>query len=149
MNKEFLDTELLRSFFLVWSIYEAKCFNGFVRIKELKSFVDKIEKSIDPDNIENEAEYFHKRYQEGKLYKNLIFGNKYDNPECRRIIEKRYADLTIKEKLYLLAFVTYRYRNYIFKGIQSWLQVKDQIEKCISILQTFISAYLNCQADND
>ena len=141
--QKLLENELSRYFLIVWSIYEAKCFNGFVQIKKMKQFVDKIEKSIDPKIINDDAKYFHKRYGDKEKYRHLIY--KGDNSKFREIINKKYSDLTVNEKIYLLAFVTYRYRNNIFhgsKGIESWLRFDEQIKKCIQILQIFISAKL-------
>ncbi len=143
--QKLLDNELARYFLIVWSIYEAKCFDGFVKIEKMKQFVDKIEKSIDPKSIDNDSEYFHKRYRDKDKYRNLIYKEKYDSEKFRKIIDKEYSDLTINEKIYLLAFVTYRYRNNIFhgsKGLESWLTFDEQIKKCIQILQVFINSEL-------
>jgi len=141
--KKLLDNELARYFLIVWSIYEAKCFKGFVKMGKMEQFVNKIEKSIDIESINTDSEYFHKRYGNKDKYRNLIFSKKHDSKKFREIIDKEYSELTINEKIYLLAFVTYRYRNNIFhgsKGIETWLTFNEQIKKCINILQLFINS---------
>ncbi len=143
--QKLLDNELARYFLIVWSIYEAKCFDGYVKFNKLKGFVDRIEKSIEPESINNTTKYFHCRYQDKQNYRHLIHGKDWDCPNFDKIIGKDYENLTINEKIYMLAFVTYRYRNNIFHGskkIASWLKFDEQIKKCIEILQIFIDASL-------
>lgn len=141
-TNKLLDNELARYFLIVWSIYEAKCFKGFVKVKKFNEFVKGIVWTIDANRINDSAEYFHKRYQDDKRYQNLIHGKNRDF-SFDEILKKRYADLTVEEKIFLLTFVTYRYRNNIFhgnKGISSWLKYDKQIKKCIYVLQVFINA---------
>ena len=136
-TKKLLDNELSRYFLIVWSIYEAKCFRG-----KFNEFVKGIIGTIDANRINDSAEYFHKRYQDKKKYQNLIHGKNGD-PTFDEILKKQYADLTVEKKIFLLTFVTYRYRNNIFhgnKGISSWLKYDKQIKKCIYVLQEFINA---------
>lgn len=48
-----------------------------------------------------------------------------------------YKKITSEDKLALMFYVVYRYRNNIFhenKGIMSWTQDTEQIEKCISFM---------------
>ena len=141
-TNKLLDNELSRYFLIVWSIYEAKCFGGFVKVDKFNEFVKGIIGTIDANRINDSAEYFHKRYQDKKKYQNLIH-SKNGNPRFDEILKKAYTDLTVEEKIFLLTFVTYRYRNNIFhgnKGISSWLKYDKQIKKCIYVLQEFINA---------
>lgn len=142
-TNKLLDNELARYFLIVWSIYEAKCFKGFVKDdKRLNEFAKRMVGTIESNRINDSAEYFHKRYQDKKKYKNLIYG-KNGNPRFDEILKKGYTNLTVEEKIFLLTFVTYRYRNNIFhgnKGISSWLKYGKQIKKCIYVLQVFINA---------
>ena len=141
-TKKLLDNELSRYFLIVWSIYEAKCFRGFVKVDKFNEFVKGIIGTIDANRINDSAEYFHKRYQDPKKYQNLMHG-KNRNSSFDEILKKEYADLMVEQKIFLLTFVTYRYRNNIFhgnKGISSWLEFDKQIKKCIYVLQEFINA---------
>jgi len=141
-TNELLDNELSRYFLIVWSIYEAKCFEGFVKEHKLNGFAKRMVGTIYSNRINNSAEYFHKRYQDKKKYQNLIH-SKNGNPRFNEILKKGYTNLTVEEKIFLLTFVTYRYRNNIFhgnKGISSWLKFDEQIKKCIYVLQEFINA---------
>lgn len=140
-TNKLLNNELARYFLIIWSIYEAKCFKGFVKVDKFNDFVEGIVGIIDTSRINDSAKYFHKRYQYNKKYQNLIHKNR-----CSRfseILKKEYTDLTVEKKIFLLTFVTYRYRNNIFhgnKGISSWLEYDEQIKKCIYVLQEFINA---------
>jgi len=141
-TNKLLDNELARYFLIVWSIYEAKCFKGFVKDYKLNEFAKRMVGTIDSNGINDSAEYFHKRYQDKKKYQNLIHG-KNGNPRFDEILKKGYTNLTVEEKFFLLTFVTYRYRNNIFhgnKGISSWLRYDEQIKKCIYVLQVFINS---------
>ncbi len=141
-TKELLDNEMVRYFLIVWSIYEAKCFKGFVKVDKFNEFAKRIAERIDANRINDSAEYFHKRYQDKKKYQNLMHG-KNQNSSFDKILKKAYTNLTVEEKIFLLTFVTYRYRNNIFhgsKGISFWLKYDEQIKKCIYVLQEFINA---------
>ncbi|MHC4147428.1 MAG: hypothetical protein ACYSUD_21985 [Planctomycetota bacterium] len=138
-----LENELARYFLIVWSICEAKCFDGYAKPGKLHKFAKENAKTIEAKRINNNAEYFHKRYQDKEKYSNLIHDRK--NASFKKILEKEYLDVAIEENIFLLAFVAYRYRNNIFhgnKGISSWLKFEKQIEKCIDVLQVFIDASL-------
>jgi len=59
----------------------------------------------------------------------------------KKILTKDISNLKPDEVIFFLVLVVYRYRNNIFhgnKGVESWLQFKDQIEYCIRIMQILI-----------
>ena len=143
--QKLLDNETSRYFLIVWSIFEFKCF-GFITPGKIKDYSSKNYFQTKENEIEEYSQFFHERYQDKKKYINLIFDEKYDNKEFKNTITKAYKDLEKKDKIFLLLFVVYRYRNNIFhgtKGISSWLKFKVEIEKCISLMQLFIDNYKN------
>jgi hypothetical protein len=136
-----LKDELATKFFITWSIFEARCYNGFAKVSMIKKFVEDIESNIPQSTIEVDTKYFHNRYQDKNNYRHLIYDKNNDDPTFKGITEKEYATLSLYEKLYLLSFVIYRYRNNIFHGnkrIESWLKFRNEIQKCITIMQLFL-----------
>lgn len=137
-----LKDKVATNFFIIWPIFESKCFNGFIKVSMIQKFVDDIESKIPQKIIEDNAKYFHNRYQNKEKYRHLIYNNN-DDPTFNGIISKEYSALSFNEKLYLLAFVIYRYRNNIFHGnkrVESWLNFKTEIQKCITIMQLFLDS---------
>ena len=135
--------EVATNFFITWSIFEPECYNGFANIGMIKQFVEDIESNISQNVIEDDTKYFHIRYQDKDNYRHLIFENKNDNQTFKEIIEKSYEELSFKDKLFLLLFVIYRYRNNIYHGnkrIESWLKYKIQIQKCTALMQIFLDS---------
>ena len=58
------------------------------------------------------------------------------------LIKKSFTELSTADKLFFLVFVVYRYRNNIFhgnKGVQSWLQYRDQIRRCTQVMQALVT----------
>lgn len=137
--RKLLNHELARYFLIVWSIYEAKCFGGYVKKSKLATFAEGKQDKLKDEFVDEQAHYFHKRYQCSKKRINLIHKN---SDVCfNDIIDSDFGELTKSKKVYLLVFVTYRYRNNIFhgnKGVSSWIKYHEQIERCIAIVQHLI-----------
>ena len=135
-----LKDEQATTYLLVWSIFEQDIFNGYMRINEIQTVSGKFENyyvNLDVDDI---AQKFHSRYQDNNNYRHLV--HKQDNANFRSIIGKQFEDVTEKEKLTMLFFVAYRYRNNIFHGnknVKAWTCYTEQIQDCI----TFITAIID------
>lgn len=118
----------------MWSIFEQQLFNGFLKFRDLKTYSnDHLEKWNDA--LENEFQYFHDRYQDKKTFRNLLHKDNYE--EITNIIISEKSKITNNQKMLFLLYVVYRYRNNIFhgtKGVESWIQFKPQIEKCVDIM---------------
>jgi hypothetical protein len=128
-------------FLISWSIFESDCFSGFCKLDEIKSYSVKLVESAKyrTGSISRYVEHFHERYQQNKLYKNLMHKQKCKNAEI--ILSKKINDLEENEKVFLLVLVVYRYRNNIFhgnKGVSSWLAYKEQIKMCCEVMHHFI-----------
>ncbi len=52
-------------FLVAWSIFEAKCFAGFVKVGELDAFAMRIvgTEGFDSSSVRDAAHHFHRRYQ--------------------------------------------------------------------------------------
>lgn len=142
-------------FLIAWSIFESRLFskqrNGksSVNAETICEFSKIIANKgkFEVASICEHAMYFHARYQCSKNFRHLMFEkSKKGNSEKLSIIEKilkhNAEELTSEQKIYLCAFVAFRYRNNIFHGnkaVDSWLEFEEQICHCIAIMQKFIS----------
>lgn len=139
--KRLIEDQLAIRFLIVWSIFEAKCFDGFVKSKDLEKFSNRIvAEGLDISPIDRHVNYFHVRYQDKQLYSKLMHRDKL--PRLEHLLTSQSEDLIPVERVYLVAAVVYRYRNNIFhgnKGVQSWLKFGEQIGRCTEVMQCFVS----------
>lgn len=129
-------------FLIAWSLFETSCFGGFAKVEKLEIFAKDLTdaKWFQPSVLTDAANHFHERYQDKKLYRNLM--HKQKSPCIDLIRQKDFESLSADEVVFFVIFVVYRYRNNIFhgnKGVQSWLKFKHQIKLCIKIMQTLIT----------
>ena len=155
LHERELDVQRLMSeptalqFLIAWSLYESKCFKGFLQAKNLRTEVDAFtETGFPSDRIAAQLSHFHERYRGSKGAKaleNLVHGK--STPEAvandfKRCLSLPPAALSVNDQVFVVAFVVYRYRNNMFhgnKGVESWLRFKPQIELCITAMQSFIT----------
>lgn len=138
---DLLDDESALQFLITWSIFESKCFHGRLKVGSIKYYADATAPSINSSALQDDAEYFHSRYQNGIFFKNLIHESSIDSG-MPALIKKSFTELSTADKLFFLVFVVYRYRNNIFhgnKGVQSWLQYRDQIRRCTQVMQALVT----------
>lgn len=128
-------------FLIAWALYEAKCFDGFVKIGLLDSFAARVlAEGYDPAKISTGVEYFHNRYQDVQLYDHLM--HRQSSGRMRKILTQECRSLSSEDRIFLATLVTYRFRNNMFhgnKGVQSWLQYSEQIRLCTEMIQDFVS----------
>ena len=134
-----LKDEKATSYLLTWSIFEQEIFNGFMETSKIKSIAKKLAKHYSDLDVEVIARDFHSRYQDANNYRHLI--HKKDNSDFKLIIRKAFDDISESEKLELLFFVAYRYRNNIFHGnkkVEAWTKYTKQIGDCIIFITKII-----------
>lgn len=129
-------------FLIAWSLFETSCFGGFAKVEDFDDFARDLvsTKGYQPSELMVAANHFHERYQDKKLYRNLM--HKQKSPCIALIRQKDVGSLSADEIVFFVIFVVYRYRNNIFhgnKGVQSWLKFKHQIKLCINVMQTLIT----------
>jgi hypothetical protein len=130
-------------FLLTWTLFESKCFNGYVQEKEIKKYANRIadESELQFHELRDIAKYFHDRYQDKKLLRNLLH-QKQAEP-LKALLEKPMTSLAKSEIIYFVVFVLYRFRNNMFhgnKGIESWLRFKEQIDRCTKVMQVCVAS---------
>ncbi len=128
-------------FLITWSLFESKCFAGFVTKIGIEPFAKRLnDERFDSDLIAPHAAHFHARYQDPDRYRNLMHGqtsNKLDT-----VIRSPKDQMVAEDLIFLVAFVVYRFRNNMFHGnkrVQSWLGYREQIGLCTDAMQIFIS----------
>lgn len=137
--KKAISNEKATTYLIVWSIFEPSISNGFVKLKDIKEIAQKYSDSYLSLNIDSITKKFHDRYQDNKKFSNLIHNQ--SNSSITKILSKQYSDLKDSEKMELLLFVVYRYRNNIFhgnKGVLSWQHYTEQIEDCLAFMTKMI-----------
>lgn len=143
--EKFLKNSFAVEFLVTWTIFESKLFGGYLRKDGIKPFCEKIGDYLDSClELSKTARYFHTRFQDDERRKNLLYKDK--DEKFLAYLGKEFEELELDERLYVLIFSTFRYRNNIFhgnKGVTSWLQYSCQIEKCTKVMQSLVNAYEN------
>lgn len=143
-----LEDKFAIKFLITWSIFESSCFDGFLRYDEIIKFSKKESALAHAESsakeLDAQVQFFHERYQNKSIYKNLLHKNQCDKNKpiyMDDLLGRSHESLEIHDKIFLVTFVVYRYRNNIFhgnKGIESWLKFSECIERCTKIMQIFI-----------
>lgn len=145
--KEVLEDDLALQFLISWSLLESKCFEGFAKSEKFSGFAKYMSKSERADNLTGSAEHFYKRYQNKVLFGNLMHPKNGKDPrsidrKLTKIIDSESFDsVSFEQKVYLIIWVVFRYRNNIFHGnknVESWLDYKTEISECIKCMQVFV-----------
>lgn len=123
-------------FLLMWSLFESKCFSGFLSTNQIEEKEIKLEK-CNIDLLNKHFIYFHNRYRNSsKYYHNLKHGTK-ELVFINELLDKENSDIDTLSKAKFLIYVVYRYRNNMFhgnKGIESWIGFKEEIIRCVEIM---------------
>ena len=137
-------------FLMAWSLLESKCFEGFVRADSLRSYANRIvSENMDGCTFKSEVlgdtvSHFHERYQHKEKVRHLLHDDKPPKGatlEFANCLTKDEQELDEGDKVFLVLFVIYRYRNNMFhgnKGIDSWLKYKPQIQRCTLAIQELV-----------
>jgi hypothetical protein len=128
-------------FLIVWSLFESKCFEGFARINRIPAFSEQlVAETFDSSRIEAALAHFHMRYQVKERYRQLMH-----RQHCERmdtLVQRQLESFSEEDRVFFVALVAYRFRNNMFhgnKGVQSWLQYREQIALCTGALERFVS----------
>jgi hypothetical protein len=128
-------------FLIAWSLFESKCFGGYVQTSKFDSYVaDTINSGFDVSTLSTNVEHFHARYQDKERFKHLMHTQ--SSSRLSQALSFPAEDLSAEECLHLLVFVAYRFRNNIFhgnKGVDTWLGYSEQIRRCTELLQACVS----------
>lgn len=130
-----LNEEKATTYLLVWSIFEQKVFNGFVKKADLQEKAKELSANYSSLGLDDIIRKFHKRYQNKDNFRHLKHDEKGKSIEDQLIRE--FDAITNEEKLHIALYVVYRYRNNIFhgnKGVLSWVHYTEQINDCIIVM---------------
>lgn len=140
--RRLLDDKRALHFPMAWSLFESKCFGGFVKADQIRQFAEKVATGAEfiDDKLVRASIHFHNRYQDKGRLQNLLHGQRC--VELTAALAKLHSTLTKAEMVFLAVFVTYRFRNNMFhgnKGVDSWLKFGEQISLCTDVLQSLVS----------
>ena len=130
-------------FLIAWSLFESNCFDGFLKVSTFEKFSEKFVTTpgFSKENFLEAVAHFHIRYyKDSKHYKRLMHGQ--TSFAMSVILDKKLVELRESDMIFMLVFVVYRFRNNIFhgnKGVASWLEYEEQINWCLTVMQSLIS----------
>jgi hypothetical protein len=140
-TRRLLDNPAAQEFLIAWSLFESKCFDGYVKIDRIESFAQRIiEEGADACSPGDALIHFHQRYQDNERYRQLMHGQ--SSPKMEALVGKPIESFQGWERFFFLAVVAYRFRNNMFhgnKGVPSWLNYAKQIQLCTTTIAHCIS----------
>ncbi len=125
-------------FLIVWTLFEQKSFNGFIKKSDIIPFAKKHASILSP-LFQKHANHFHNRFQDSTMYRHLRHNDTL--VEIDTILAKNFSLLNDEDKVTLTLYTLYRYRNNIFhgnKGVLSWMSYKEQINLCANAMTIII-----------
>jgi hypothetical protein len=144
-RRQLTTSRLAERFLIVWHLFEVMCFDRNCTQRNLR---DRSKRYAPALNLELDQDFlhFHARYQDAEKLRHLL-----NEPESKTvghtrgdvtsILRIKAEDVPDEDRVYLLIAVVNRYRNNMFhgnKGLHSWLNYKEQIERCIRCMQRFV-----------
>ena len=145
---DFLHSENAIIFFILWTIFEGHITSDGIKNPLLKTICKEYEPYYDNLQCENITSYFYDRYQDKTNLRHLVHNKGGESGQLfTEYLSLDYSTLNNEQKLLIILFTVFRYRNNIFhgsKGVESWSKYKNQIEKCIMFMQKMI----DCQIQN-
>lgn len=149
-----LDDPAALRFLIAWSTFESKACRGEIYFRTLPALAQEFASKVETGRGEfsRAASHFHARYQDDRRYSNLLHDQKDSDVtrEFDRILTTSVDILSDEELIFFLLVVIYRFRNNIFhgnKGVESWLQYREQIWLCIGVMQLLIGSCTAGEAD--
>lgn len=145
--RRLLADETAIHFLLSWALFESKCFEGYLKARKLKPFIEKLPAQSEKldRTILDAARHFHERYQDNRRLRHLAPEARTPDwmvKELKEMLGVAFEDLEQRQLRILTVYVVYRFRNNMFhgaKGVDSWLQYTKQIRLCVAAMQSFIS----------
>lgn len=143
---ETVQNQVATVFLLIWPILETKIFNGNMSPKKVKSVANIVQAEIKEDDFDDMARHFYERYQDKYKYRRLYVTESRRWDEIDKILKEPFEAITKEEKIFLLIYVVYRYRNNIFHGtktIREWHIFETEIDICIRFMVLLGNSYDN------
>ncbi|MEX8506652.1 hypothetical protein [Leptothrix ochracea] len=139
-----LDDKVALYFLMTWTLFESKCFSGFMQASAINKFSERIVRNekFDVAPLVPSARCFHERYQDSERLTHLLHDRARRPADLMQCLSTPFEELAPEKVVYFVVFVVFRYRNNMFHGnkrIQSWLRFSEQIALCTMAMQAFIS----------
>lgn len=137
--EDMLKNENATTYLLIWPVFEQMLFGGFMKKGDIQPVAQKYAPYYQELGVDVYVQHFHNRYQDHTRFRHLKHSDNY--PCVDKMLAQNITDLTDEEKLTLVIYVVYRYRNNIFhgnKGIESWSCYTTQIEMCLNFMMSIL-----------
>ena len=136
--RDMLHNQVAVLYLLIWPIMEQRYFSGFLMSNQISDAACKLAPFYCED-LKNDLDEiimkFFNRYKNNRQHCRALKLDKTMKPEFNKILSKnKFVDLQPADKIKLLLFVIYRYRNNIFHGnkdIRKWASFDEQIKDCL------------------
>lgn len=132
---ETVKNQMATVFLLIWPILETKVFNNDMSHRQITDISNLVKDELSDIELDMVSRHFYDRYQDKNKYRKLVAGR--DWTKIERVLDKPYNRIYKDEKIALMIFVVYRYRNNIFHGIKSikeWKNFSEEIQLCIRFM---------------
>jgi hypothetical protein len=135
------DLEQVKLFTLLWNIFENELFNTHFSATKLRAWVDG--NQFDINLFEEDFNYFRERYTQEEYRFNILFPTRQGRENERGIVFNFLTNETtsIRNKIYSLGMICYRFRNNLFHGNKQVEELPTQIENFIrvnNVLRNFL-----------
>lgn len=113
--RRLLNDQTALHFLIAWSLFESKCFSGFIKIDRIEAFArNAVADGFDSGSIRDAATHFHARYQDGDRYRQLMHSQKC--PRMDALLQRKVQTFSPEESLFFVTLIVYRFRNNMFHG---------------------------------
>ena len=146
------DIEQVRDFTLLWNLFEDIFCDKFCKTDKIISLLSKnrievLEQNTINSKINSIFDYFMDRYKDNEKLEKLNFNKKNHERDIKNKIQnKEVINLDFEEKIQIILFIIYRYRNNLFHGEKDMRYISYQnenFENANDFLMLFIE---NCKS---
>src|SRR5688572_13679465 len=98
--RQLLANETAVQFLITWSIFEAKQFDGYMKMEKIDPFCERIvSQKFNMTPIDDIARYFHDRYGNDDLYQQLM--HKQKSPQMKALLQKDFDSLPDDKRIFI------------------------------------------------
>ena len=136
--RDMLHNQVAVLYLLIWPIMEQIYFSGFLKVNQISDAARKLApfycEDLKNDLDEIILRFFDRYRNKNQHYRDLHVDRMMKTEFDEILGKKKFVYLQPADKIKLLLFVIYRYRNNIFHGnkdIRKWASFDEQIKDCL------------------
>ncbi len=137
-------------YLLIWPVMEQKLFSGFLTIDYFGPVSDMLKDYYEEMNVDHIVLAFYKHFQIKDNLKGIV--NKKTPKRFLNILKAEFDDLSCEDRIFLMMFTVYRYRNNIFHGnkkIEEWPKYHKQINDCTEFMMRLVDTFQKKRVSKD